>query len=89
MRLIIHIVALSIILPAVAYAGPAAECNKRACDLDRDGTGSRPGDYLAFFNSLGSSKSDTAYNSRADFDGDGAVTSEDYSVLLKFCPLGQ
>jgi len=85
---------LAVLLVALLGAGPVlagqqAECNKRACDLDRDGHGSLLGDYAVMFASFGKTRGEPGFDPRADLDGDGAVTSTDFGLLQKFCPLGQ
>jgi hypothetical protein len=83
-------VAVGVLFVTVAAtAGQQAECSKRACDLDRDGHGSLLGDYGVLFAAFGKVKGEAGYDPRADLDGDGAVTATDFSLLQKFCPLGQ
>jgi hypothetical protein len=58
-------------------------------DLDGDGAPGTPSDYGVFLGSFGKSKGQPGFNAQADLDSDGAVTSTDWSLLVKFCPLGR
>ena len=78
-----------LMLGLLVAGGAQAECSKRACDLDRNGRGSRPGDYSVMLAALGTSEGEAGFDKRADLDGDGAVTSTDFKILQLFCPLGQ
>ena len=79
--------ALAALVVFSAGASVAQQCSP-ACDLDGDGYSARPGDYVAFFNALGSSKGTVKFRASADLDDDGAVSMSDFSLLLKFCPIG-
>lgn len=52
-------------------------------DLDRDGDIDWD-DYNAFRESLGQCEEDAAYNSAADYDGDGCVSYADYRTWLGY-----
>lgn len=71
---------------AFVPAAHAQSCSAK-CDINGDGTRAGPGDYIALFSSLGKGKSDPAFIPAADLDDSGSVTSSDFGLLLKFCPL--
>lgn len=81
-RLFTSIVALGVI-----GAGVASACNDKPCDLDGNGFGGKLPDYAVFMGAFGTKVGDAKYNPKADIDGSGTVTTQDYSLLLKFCPL--
>lgn len=82
------IVAFAALIVFAASAASAQQCSP-ACDLNGDGTPASPGDYIALFGSLGKSPQDPSYVAAADLDGSGTVTSADFGLMLKFCPLGR
>jgi hypothetical protein len=69
------------------FAGAAAACSDSACDLNKDGAGAKPADYVVFFTAFGSKVGEPKYNPAADLDNSGSVTAADYALLLKFCPI--
>ena len=71
---------------SVAAAGSVCPLPAR-CDIDGDGVPGNSTDYTRFFHALGSSFPESRFNVRADFDGDRAVTSEDFAILWAFCPV--
>lgn len=64
----------------------AQQCSP-ACDVNGDGVSPAATDYGAFFASFNKKTGDAGFNARADLDGNGAVTSADFGLLLRFCPL--
>lgn len=78
--------AVALLMAGVATSAGAA-CSP-ACDLDGDGATGTPSDYGVFLGSFGKKAGEQGYNSRADLDGDGAVTPTDWALMMKFCPLG-
>lgn len=87
MRRILLVLAL-VLLALPVHAGVQSECSVRACDLDRDGHGSLLGDYGVLFAAFGKTKGEAGYDPRADLDADGGVTSTDFALMQRFCPLG-
>jgi hypothetical protein len=77
-----------VLVPVVASPAEQAQCSSKACDLDGDGYGSLLGDYGSFFAAFGSTKGNPGYDPKVDLDGDGAVTNNDFKLLMRFCPLG-
>ena len=57
-----------------------------ACDINGDGVSPVATDYGAFFASYNKRTGQAGFNQRADLDGNGTVTSADYSMLVRFCP---
>lgn len=78
--------AVAVLMAGVATSARAA-CSP-ACDLDGDGATGTPSDYGVFFGAFGKKAGERGFNAKADLDGDGAVAPNDWSLMLKFCPLG-
>lgn len=57
------------------------------CDINQDGTAGNHTDYIALLNSFGKTKGQAGFNPRADLDEDGGVTSTDWGLMARFCPM--
>lgn len=62
-------------------AGAAMAENSCATDFNGDGV-TNEADVAILQSTLGKSAGDAGYVAAADLDGDGAVTAQDYSIML-------
>ena len=73
----------SLFLSACLFLLSGTAIAQGVCETDYNGDGvSDAADVEIFRSALGSAVGDDEYFSAADLDGDGAVTSADYAILL-------
>lgn len=91
--IVINLAILIIAVPALLWTWPkgtsaaSTACVSAACDLNGDGVGAKLPDYAIFLAAFGSKKGDAKFNAAVDFDGSGSITTADFAIFQRFCPL--
>jgi hypothetical protein len=86
-ELVVFLVAALALLVVGIAGAESPQCSAKACDLDKNGVGSRLPDYAVFLAAFGSKRGELKFNPLADIDNSGTITTMDFAVFQKFCPL--
>lgn len=81
---------ITALLGSVLLVGAAHSiCLSPACDFDGNGAPGRLPDYAIFLAAFGSKVGEAKYNPAVDFDSSGSITTADFAIMQRFCPLQQ